>query len=250
MERCVCESDGKRNMKPLTFLLIILSVLIAACGPQATPLRSTATPVPPTPAPPTSTAVPPADLTPAQVAALSALSESLGLPLAQIKIVQTEAVEWRDSCLDVDLPGLACLQVITSGFRIRLEANGLQYEYHTDQDGKSVRAATVALTWHREGGIAGFCDDMQVYLSGEVFGSSCGGEYRLGKLTADEIQELREWVTTFGNVAVESKDQAVADAMSLGLILNGLGTAQPTDADKTAMFNWVQVVYDQAAPCC
>lgn len=239
-------------MKRLTFLLIALSMLLTACGPQATQPPRTPPPLAPTntPAPPTSTSVPPVTLTAAQVAALSTLSESLGLPLEQIKIVKAEAVEWRDSCLDVDLPGLTCLQAITPGFRIVLEANGLQYEYHTNQDGKSARAATVALTWHREGGIAGFCDDMQVFLSGEVFGSTCGGEYRLGKLTAEELQELHEWAKSFGNVVVESKDEAVADAMRLGLIFNGLGTAQPSDADKTAMFNWAQAVYDKAGPCC
>ena len=39
------------------------------------------------------------------------------------------------------------------------------------------------MTWKREGGIAGFCDSMTVYLSGEVHANSCKqGEYVEGRL--------------------------------------------------------------------
>ncbi len=225
--------------------------LATACAGRET--SPTVSPLPPTaPALPTNTPVPPVDLTPAQVAALSALSEALGLPLDQIKILSTEAVEWPDACLGVSRLNVACAQVITPGFRIVLEANRLQYEYHTTQDGAQVVSASLALTWHREGGIAGFCDDLQIYLAGEVLGSSCknGDVYPPGQLTADELRQLTTWVTSFGAVVLESKDPAVADAMTLRLTLNGSGSGQPAEADKTALYTWAQTIYDKVKPCC
>ncbi len=75
----------------------------------------------------------------ALVKARQALAELTGLPLEQIRLVRFEAVEWRDSCLGVSTPpGVGCLEVITPGYRIVLEAGGAQYEYHTNQDGSHI----------------------------------------------------------------------------------------------------------------
>ena len=74
----------------------------------------------------------------ALVKARQALAELTGLPLEQIRQVRFEAVDWRDSCMGVVTPGVGCLEVITPGYRIVLEAGGAQYEYHTNQDGSRV----------------------------------------------------------------------------------------------------------------
>ena len=71
----------------------------------------------------------------ALLAARQALSELTGLSQEQITLVSLETVEWPNSCLGVDTPGVSCLDVITPGYRIILEAGGAQYEYHTNQDG-------------------------------------------------------------------------------------------------------------------
>src|SRR5574341_570452 len=183
-------------MKRMPFALM-LALLIAACGPGATQELPTTTPLPPTPThfvPPaatlTSISRPPVDLTPAQLAALRALMETLDLPAEQIKLVSTEAVDWPDACLGVLVHGVACAQVVTAGFSIVLEADGLQYEYHTNQDGTSLRGATLAMYWSRAGGIAGFCDDLWVFRTGEAYAVSCkyGGAYPPGQLTAEEAR--------------------------------------------------------------
>ena len=74
----------------------------------------------------------------ALVKARQALAGLTGLPLEQIRQVRFEAVTWRDSCMGVVTPGVGCLEVITPGYRIVLEAGGAQYEYHTNQDGSRV----------------------------------------------------------------------------------------------------------------
>ena len=50
------------------------------------------------------------DLTPAQLAAVQALSSLHNIPVDQITVVSTEAVDWPDGCLGVVLPGVACTQ--------------------------------------------------------------------------------------------------------------------------------------------
>ena len=189
-----------------------------------------------------------------QAAAIQALARMLGMAASDITVVSSAAVEWPDACLGVAQPGIVCAQVVMPGFIIVLEAQGRQYEYHTNADASVVRPATMALTWHRAGGIAGFCDDLTVYLSGEIHATSCrsgtgasdGNLFVL--LSNEELAQFNKWLTTFGAVTVTMKDPAVADAMTMTLTLNGLGTGQPTEGDKQAMLAWAQDVYNRVKP--
>ncbi len=58
-------------------------------------------------------------------------------------MVSVEAVDWPDGCLGVQTPGVMCTMVITPGYRVILEADGKQYEYHTNASGDVVRLAAV-----------------------------------------------------------------------------------------------------------
>ncbi len=81
----------------------------------------------------------------APVAALNAradLVSRLQVDPDTIKLVSVEAVEWPDGCLGVQTPGVMCTMVITPGYRVVLEADGKQYEYHTSANGDTVRLAT------------------------------------------------------------------------------------------------------------
>ncbi len=189
-----------------------------------------------------------------QAAAVKALASSLGLTSKDIQVVSAAAVEWPDACLGIAQPGVVCAQMVTPGFILVLEAQGRQYEYHTNADASEVRPATLALTWHREGGIAGFCDDLTVYLSGEIQTSSCksGGKAADGSLrvmaSKEQLAQFDNWITTFGTVTVTMKDPAVADAMTVTLTLNGNGQGQPSKVEQQAMMDWVQAVYNQLKP--
>src|SRR5574341_1982169 len=189
-----------------------------------------------------------------QAAAVKALASSLGLTSKDIQVVSAAAVEWPDACLGIAQPSVVCAQMVTPGFIFVLEAQGRQYEYHTNADASEVRPATLALTWHREGGIAGFCDDLTVYLSGEIQTSSCksGGKAADGSLrvmaSKEQLAQFDSWSTTFGTVTVTMKDPAVADAMTVTLTLNGSGKGQPTEAEKQAMIDWAQALYNQVTP--
>ncbi len=244
-------------MKNVKLLILLVTTTLAACGAPGAPAQpappvATAAPVTaPTAAP---TAAPTGQWPHAALAARQTLAQQLGLDPAAITIVSADAVEWPNSCLGVVKPGEMCADVITPGYKVVLEAQGKKYEVHTSENGASVRIApapgssapdtsdAVVITWHREGGIAGFCDDLTVYGNGTVVAASCKGNQskELGRkdLTADQLKQLVAWVNTLKSFQSDQTDPAVADAMTIRMSFTGAGTTSPTDADRMAIGNW------------
>jgi hypothetical protein len=211
-------------MKKLFVMLALIILVISACTPRAQVPPSRPTPIR-------------TDLTPAQRIAVSTLAKNLGITPDKIKLVSTEAVDWPDSCFGVSMEGIMCSQVVTPGFKVTLEANGKKVEYHTNQDASVIVPATVALTWKRSGGIAGFCDNMTIYLSGEVQATSCKKTDIVQKplselVSPTELATLNDWVSKYGTVNIDASDPAgVADRMTVNLKLIGTGTQQLTSKD-------------------
>lgn len=63
------------------------------------------------------------------------LSARLGVAENSIATVLAEFVTWPDSSLGCPRPGMSYLQVLTDGARIRLQAGGAVYEYHSGPTG-------------------------------------------------------------------------------------------------------------------
>jgi hypothetical protein len=163
-------------MKTKLILSVMVSaLLLAACGAPVTP-PSAATSTPKVSASPTSVPTSPPSVLPtippsvlptmppsplpggglvtrpeaeqwqnAPVAALNAradLAQRMQIDPDTIKLVSVEQVDWPDGCLGIQTPGVMCIMVITPGYRVILEADGKQYEYHTNETGDVVRLAT------------------------------------------------------------------------------------------------------------
>lgn len=177
------------------------------------------------------------------------LASNLGLDVDEIVVVSSNDVEFPDSCLGVAMQDEMCAQAITPGKIIVLKANGLDFEYHISADGSRVQPATIALTWTRDGGIAGFCDQLTVFLSGEVYGSNCRSqqpEAAMNLLTATEQRQIFTWIKKFGQANVEESDPPmVADRMVVKLEFQGNGTSKPSDADKQALMQFAQTLYQR-----
>ena len=180
------------------------------------------------------------------------LALNLGLKEDEISVVSTSDVEFSDSCLDVAMQAVLCAQVVTPGKIIVLESGGLQYTYHVTADGSLVQPATLALTWSREGGIAGFCDSLMVFLSGEIYGNQCKAEPNgtMGTfatvLSEEERQQFDAWVKEFGEVNLDASDpKGVSDAMAVKLEFYGTGQGSLTESDKQALILWAQSVYQK-----
>jgi hypothetical protein len=232
-------------MKNVLLSMLMIMILLAACAPQAQP-----TDLPPVVEEQATQII--ENLTPAQQAAVNAVAQNLDLAVDQIRLISSEEVEWPDSCLGITSEETACAQVVTSGFRILLNAAGKQVEYHTNEDGTLILPATEALTWSRSGGIAGFCDSLTIYLSGEIRGTNCNTSQPVVKsvrelLSAEEIATMDEWISRYGVVEIDASDpEGVADQMTVNLKLTGTGTEQLTDpALQQVLVQFVQSLNDK-----
>jgi hypothetical protein len=67
---------------------------------------------------------------------VSDLAGRLKVAPGAISLVSAEAVEWSDGSLGCPQPGMMYPQVITEGVRVILSADGKQYAYHGDGQGK------------------------------------------------------------------------------------------------------------------
>ena len=235
-------------MKKFLIGIMLLTLMITACSPMQTTDEA--------PADPNDSTPPPVDtegaLDPVEETVVKRLTENLGLDESDISVVSNETVEFSDSCLGITMQDIKCAQVVTPGRIIILEAQGLQYEYHTDVNGKRVQPATLALTWKREGGIAGFCDNLTVFLSGEVYGYKCRAESDAkidtfaNLLSTSEQKQFIAWITEFGQVTLDASDpKGVSDRMEVVLEFHGMGNGEPNETEGQAVFAWAQDLFQK-----
>jgi uncharacterized protein YidB (DUF937 family) len=178
------------------------------------------------------------------------LAQNLGLNPQDISVVSSDETEFGDACLGVEMPEVMCAQVVTPGMIVILEANGIQYEYHASEDGSRIQPATQAAAWKREGGIAGFCDNMIVFLSGEVYVSDCKGGGGMGTLTgllsAGEREQFNTWLSDLDQIELDASDpEGVSDRMVVTLNVYGRGSEQPSQQEEDAMLQWAQTLFQK-----
>lgn len=187
-------------------------------------------------------------------AAIHELADGLEISPDQVSLASAVSIEWPDSCLGIQQTNIGCTDIVTPGYLIVLTAQGHLYEYHTDASGIQVIPATLGLSWSRQGGIAGFCDQLQIYLPDRASASSCkpagiAGAASLTKLvSANEMDQFNQWLDEFGSLSLTQKDPAVTDAMTQTLVLQGYGQGQPDPAQQQAMFTWAQMVFGRMHP--
>lgn len=127
---------------------LLATVLLAACtaAPGASP-----TPAPPeatsriTPVPPALETVPPSPapivgevpsrLVDAARADLSARIGADAAAAAAAEVVVAESVTWPDGSLGCPVPGELYVQVLTPGYRLVFEADGVRYDYRLSEAG-------------------------------------------------------------------------------------------------------------------
>lgn len=249
---------GKYNLlsrfKSAFPMLLTLFLLVSACVPLAETGEPSPTSTPSNPAPSSTPTQPLPDVTPTKAPVVTstsisgaitdsarlALAQFLGKDVSKITVILFEAVDWPDSCLGISRKGVMCAQVITPGYRIGLQAGGQAYEYHTNLSGSTMLLASApdvvitlpVITYHREGGIAGFCDDVFIYANGKAKISSCKSSLSTEViLNETQLASLTQWLDKFEEFDYQHKDPAVADAMSVSLKLIGNGQNPASDAD-------------------
>ncbi len=117
------------------------------------------------------------------------------------------------------------------------------------QSGRSSAEQGLALAWHREGGIAGFCDDLFVYAYGAALAMNCkvGQPQSVSlRLDAAQLEQLYTWLDDLQPIQDYQTDPATADAMTVELLLNGTGGRAAAEADRQALINFAMALYQQA----
>lgn len=117
------------------------------------------------------------------------------------------------------------------------------------QSGQSSAEQGLALAWHREGGLAGFCSDLLVYVDGTVLATDCTrdpAETRSLKLDSAQLEQLYAWLDGFQAIAEYQADPATADAMTEELRLNGTGSQAAGEADRQALIDFAMALFQQA----
>lgn len=117
------------------------------------------------------------------------------------------------------------------------------------QAGRSSAASELVIGWHREGGLAGFCDDLMVYATGIVRASSCknGQANDLGEswLDNDQLTQLYQWLDGLNRFEYAPQTEAAADAMTITLDFAGQGTASATEADQKTIESFAENIFSQ-----
>ena len=224
------------------FLFFVLLIL-AACAPQAlTEEPANANP----------TVEDAQSFDSIEDAIIQRLAENLGFKKNDISVKSNVEVEFGDACMDIAFPDAVCAQVVTPGRVIVLEANGSEYEYRTSVDGDFIQPATFALIWTREGGIAGFCDRLTMFLSGEIYGMNCRSQPKemasnfATLFSAQDQKQFNAWFLKYGEINLDVSDpEGVSDRMMNTLVFYGNGSGKANKADEQALLEWVQSLYQK-----
>jgi hypothetical protein len=116
---------------PALLVLLLATTLLGAC---ATPAAQET----PSPQPlPTTTGQGGMDTLPV-ARAKSFLADKLKNNNETIQVVDVQRVQWPDTCLGVQQPGIMCAMHVVDGYRITLSANGQSYEVHSNLDGSQI----------------------------------------------------------------------------------------------------------------
>jgi hypothetical protein len=116
--------------------------------------------------------------------------------------------------------------------------------------GRSSAGNGVVIGWHREGGLAGFCDDVTIYVSGAAAATTCksGNAEEVGKiwLNGEQLDQLYQWIDNFARFEYNPATNATADAMTIYLIVEGQGKNPASEDDQEVIASFAQEIYSLA----
>ncbi len=107
----------------------------------------------------------------------------------------------------------------------------------------------VVLSLHREGGLAGVCEDILITASGEVTITTCDGVSLIGEaggqLDEAQLVTLINWASTYAGFEADFNDEVPVDGLANHLVFNGQGDVLAGDAEQQEMLAFAGEVYAQ-----
>lgn len=126
----------------------------------------------------------------------------------------------------------------------RQMAETARWLIETAMAGRSSAANYTVLSWHREGGIAGFCDDLAISTTGLAQATSCKGTASAIALSDAQLSQLYTWLDTLQAFdATQNDPVGVADAMHISLRFSGRGTVPADATQQQAVLDFVAALY-------
>ncbi len=125
----------------------------------------------------------------------------------------------------VSFRGLGQVTATPAEMRMLAEWGSLIYGEAVNQ--RNEMPLKMAISYHREGGIAGFCDTLGVYRTGFAILSSCREEAQnlpYPRLDSSQLEMLYGWYDSLASFEFTQADPAVADALFINLTFGGQGT--------------------------
>jgi hypothetical protein len=140
-------------------------------------------------------------------------------------------------------------EILATPRQQRMIAEWAQLAAQEAISGRSGASWGLALTWEREGSIAGFCDRLEVFVYGEAYASSCApveaGTVEPVLLNDSQLRQLYQWIDNYAGFEYEQTDPATADAMTIRLIFFGNGNMEGGEAELQAMQEFAAELYAQ-----
>lgn len=177
----------------------------------------------------------------------------LDLDMGDFKVVSSDQVDWEDTCLGIDQPGYECQPVVTPGYLVVLEGNGLQFNYHADQKGNQVHPATMALVWTREGGESGSCDKLIIYLPDTIHACWCkDGKYKKTTailqdiLSIEEYEQLINALRKFDTTTMNSPSSS--DMENVAFSFYGQGNRHPDNEQEAKLLTIAETIFTRLSP--
>lgn len=95
--------------------------------------------------------------------------------------------------------------------------------------------AELVISWEREGGIMGFCDEVLIYDDGTTVVSTCRLSDVQVRLTNEEAETVVAWQRAYRSAEASEGDLDLPDGMRETLQFYGQGDAVPSEAQLLVM---------------
>jgi hypothetical protein len=243
-------------MKPIIvfFYIIIAAIILVQCtslqptpgtGPIGTqPAAPTATPSPAslptlTPLPPT----PVAQALPSAIVNVKEwLAKKLGVPVKNISLISYAAVDWPDSCLGINIPGVMCAMHVTPGYKVFLQVKDKTYELHSDKTGQTVLSVDDQLSspsgrvpliaWQSAGQP---CQQVTVSTGKAIFG--CYPNAKNIAISADRAADFLYFTQNFASFSANTPDGKIT--------FSGQGGSAANPDQQRSINVWVRLVFKE-----
>ncbi len=164
-----------------------------------------------------------------------------------------ESFDRRSRLIEVDLTRLANRRVeFLLGVQNKGEwrdANAVWFVPHIE----SLDAKTeLVITWHREGGAAEVCQELRIFLVGNLSGQaqalSCEDgidEIGMMDLTSQELAQVQGWVLRFGSFGAQVSQPVGGEPLVSDLTFSGSGDAEAFSVDIEAVQNLAERLFNR-----